>query len=144
MAEKDEIFRISSLVESLLRRAGEQLVCRGEDLVLALIERSGGACTPGELSKLACVSTARIAAVLNSLSRKGLVTRCAEHGSGRRTIVSLTSYGRQYAEAICRQAEEVLGAFIDYLGDDDTTELVRLLTKAEEFLKKDTGTLSNA
>lgn len=54
MAEKDEIFRISSLVESLLRRAGEQLVCRGEDLVLALIERSGGACTPGELSKLAC------------------------------------------------------------------------------------------
>ena len=66
----------------------------GEQFVLSFVSHRGGSVTPSEISNAMGISTARIAAALNNLESKGLVTRSIDLRDRRRILVELTEEGK--------------------------------------------------
>ncbi|MDP3448338.1 MAG: helix-turn-helix domain-containing protein, partial [Eubacteriales bacterium] len=66
----------------------------GEQFVLTYVSKHGGSVIPSEISNEMGISTARIAAALNNLENKGLVTRRIDERDRRRILVELTAAGR--------------------------------------------------
>ena len=101
----------------------------GEMFVLHLIDIHNGDITPSEIGKIANTSNARITAELNSLEKKGLVTREIDTNNRRRVIVHLTTEGekvaREHHAHIMQETEELLFK----LGERDAKAYIRIIGK---------------
>ena len=71
---------------------------RGEMAVMRLLHNSRQKMTAGELSSRLDMATSRIAAVLGSLQKKGLLERESDEEDRRRVMVSLTEAGDRLCE----------------------------------------------
>ncbi|HOO28515.1 MAG TPA: MarR family transcriptional regulator [Lachnospiraceae bacterium] len=101
----------------------------GERFILFYIYKKGGSVIPSDISKEMGITSARVAAALNSLEGKGLISRRIDGEDRRRILVDLTEDGKR---KICRQHRKVMGAIINmlqYLGEDDAKELIRIMKK---------------
>ena len=109
---------------------------RGETFVLQYIIHSGGPVLPSEISHFMNISTARTAAALNSLERKGLVTRRIDPADRRRILVELTGQGKAFASE--KQAHMLLHAtkMLEQLGETDSVELLRILGRVTDIMAK--------
>ena len=67
-----------------------QIFSQGEMRLLGCLNAGADGRTAGELSTLLDLSTARIAAMLNNLERKGAITRARDTADRRRVVVRLT------------------------------------------------------
>ena len=76
-----------------------QVFSQGEMRLLGCLHAGADGRTAGELSMLLELSTARIAAMLNNLERKGAITRARDEADRRRVVVRLTAQGRE--EVLC-------------------------------------------
>ena len=99
---------------------------RGETFVLQYIFMHEGPVLPGEISSEMGISSARIAATLNSLERKGLVTRRIDSSDRRRILVELTELGVESARAHGRELLENTTQLLSALSEEDAKELVRI------------------
>jgi DNA-binding MarR family transcriptional regulator len=85
-----------------LRRASPQKQIdepmQGEHFVLQFIPSHNGYVLPSEISYEMGISSARIAAILNGLERKGLITRQIDISDRRRILVDLTPKGKTLVE----------------------------------------------
>ena len=101
----------------------------GEMFALHLIDIHNGDITPGEISKVANTSKARITAELNSLEKKGLITREIDTNNRRRVLVRLTREGKKVAKehhnCIMQKTEELLSR----LGEKDAEAYIRIVGK---------------
>jgi DNA-binding MarR family transcriptional regulator len=108
----------------------------GEIFVLQYLAHKGGDVIPSEISDVMQVSTARVAATLNSLEDKGFITRQIDMSDRRRILVRLTSAGdRQAAE----HREVALGNITDMLrglGEHDAQEYVRITGRLVELISQ--------
>ncbi len=108
----------------------------GEISVLQYLAHKGDDVIPSEISDVMQVSTARVAAALNSLEDKGLITRQIDLDDRRRILVRLTSAGeRQAAE----HREMVFGNITDMLqslGEHDAQEFVRITDRLAELISQ--------
>ena len=68
-----------------------QVFSQGEMRLLGCLHAGADGRTAGELSMLLELSTARIAAMLNNLERKGAITRARDEADRRRVVVRLTA-----------------------------------------------------
>jgi len=109
---------------------------RGEAFVLYCIENKGGRTVPSELSDMICVSSARVAAVLNSLEDKEFITRRIDTDDRRKIIVELTPKGAHYVEEFRKKQTEQMKDILMSLGEEDAEELVRLVGRLVEVLSK--------
>ena len=108
----------------------------GETFVLYFILKNHGDIVPGDISDAMGISSARIAAALNSLDGKGYITREIDKTDRRRIIVKLTETGRAYAE---EQEVFYLGIITEMLaalGERDATEYVRIMGKLAGIMTK--------
>lgn len=134
------------LVNSFLRRMGHlhYLVTKsplaeflqGELRLLSyLVAHSGEGeeVLPGELSTAFSLSTARITAMLNSMEKKGLVSREISQKDRRKINVSLTQEGRQLFEERHRCGIALITSFLDELGERDVREINRILDRILEL-----------
>ena len=107
---------------------------RGEGFVLQYIIHRGGSVIPGEISTFMNISSARMAVALNSLERKGFVTRRIDPSDRRRILVDLTEKGQQIArekkEHMLRHATQMM----ERLGEHDAVELVRIMDRVAEIM----------
>lgn len=105
---------------------------RGEMAVLRLLDQKKRRITAGEISRLLNMTTPRIAAVLNSLERKGMIERGGDANDRRRVLVTLTEQGN----ACCRAKREAvigrLAEIFEAIGPEDTETFVRLMQKVME------------
>ena len=69
---------------------------RGEMAVLRLLARENRQLLAGEISRGLGMTTSRIAAVLNSLEKKDMITRCVDPADRRRVVVALTARGEDF------------------------------------------------
>lgn len=109
---------------------------RGEAFVLRYVIFHEGRVLPSEISQFMHISTARVAAALNNLERKGLITRSIDPSDRRRILVALTGEGQAFAN---RQREEMLRhteQMIRRLGEPDARELVRLVGRVAEIMQE--------
>ena len=94
-----------------------QVFSQGEMRLLGCLHAGADGRTAGELSMLLELSTARIAAMLNNLERKGAITRARDEADRRRVVVCLAEVYRR-------------------MGEDDTRELLRLSDRAGEIAQQ--------
>ena len=89
--------------------------------------------TPTMLLEL---STARIAAMLNNLERKGAITRARDKADRRRVVVRLTAQGREEVQTSYDAAVVCLAEVYRRMGEEDTRELLRLSDRAGEIAQQ--------
>ena len=107
-----------------------QVFSQGEMRLLGCLNAGADGRTAGELSTLLDLSTARIAAMLNNLERKGAITRARDTADRRRVVVRLTDQGRHEVQTSLDEAVARLSEVYRRMGEADTRELLRLSDRA--------------
>ncbi len=105
----------------------------GECFVLQYIADQHGSVVPGEIREIMGISSARIAATLNSLERKGLITRDIDPIDRRRVLVNLTSKGEETAKIHHRKLYEKTVEMLRLLGEEDAGAYVRITGRLVEL-----------
>jgi len=128
-----ELAREFILISHQMRRFGPQKMIeeamRGESFVIMLLSKKEARALPSEISGIMGISSARVAAVLNGLEHKGLITREIDRDDRRRILVELTPAGKEQAEQYDRMALEGATHMLEILGEEDAKELLRILKK---------------
>ena len=101
----------------------------GENFMLSYISKRQGGIIPSEISNEMGITSARIAAALNSLEAKGLITRRIDTEDRRRILVDLTETGKEQAKKHYEMIMNITINMLQYLGDEDATELIRIMKK---------------
>ena len=109
---------------------------RGEMAVMRLLHNSRQKMTAGELSSRLGMTTSRVAAVLGSLEKKGLLERENDEVDRRRVLVSLTQAGAALCEKRRQHFMKKISMLLSMLGDD-APEFVRLLGRVFEITSTD-------
>ncbi len=107
---------------------------RGEGVMLHYIIQRGGGVQPSEISGFLGISTARMAAALNNLERKGLVTRRIDPGDRRRILVEPTEAGKDMSRHKHAHMLKHATMIMERLGEHDATELVRLVGRVTQIM----------
>lgn len=113
-----------------------QIFSQGEMRLLGCLNAGADGRTAGELSTLLDLSTARIAAMLNNLERKGAITRARDTADRRRVVVRLTEQGRHEVQTSLDEAVACLSEVYRRMGEADTRELLRLSDRAGEIAQQ--------
>jgi len=110
---------------------------QGEALILFYIgEHYQHAVIPKEISDAIGVSPARVAAVLNDLEAKGLLTRAIDRNDRRKVIVELTAKGQSVVEENKREFLQKTATLLNLLGECDAKEYVRIMGRITEEISK--------
>ena len=112
---------------------------RGEMAVLRLLAEENRQLLAGEISRGLGMTTSRIAAVLNSLEKKDMITRCVDPADRRRVVVALTERGEDFHLARRREAERDFTHLLERLGEDDARQFVHLLGRVFAILAEERG-----
>lgn len=106
---------------------------RGELFALQSIARRGGDVLPGEICEEMDVSSARVAATLNSLENKGLITREIDKSDRRQILVRLTKKGQEMADTHMQDMLEDTAMLLKQLGEHDAKEFIRIIGRLAEI-----------
>lgn len=107
---------------------------RGEAAVLRLLGTSGEAMSAGSISQRLGMRTSRIAAVLNSLEKKGLIARRSDAQDKRRVMVHLTDDGMAQHMKHHQGARAHTIALLTALGEEDAEAFVRVISRMLDIL----------
>jgi len=108
---------------------------QGEKFALKYLLHRHHHALPNEISREMGISTARTAATLNSLERKGYIEREIDKNDRRRILVSLTNRGREHA---CQYHDAHMAALTEILrelGEDDAREFVRIIGRLGDIFE---------
>lgn len=105
---------------------------RGEMAVLRLLDHQKRRLTAGEISKLLNMTTPRIAAVLNSLEKKGMIERGGDESDRRRVLVTLTEKGDAFCQAKKDAVLTRLAMVFEAIGSQDAEAFIRIMQKVGE------------
>ena len=100
-------------------------MARGEAIMLECLAHSDNGLMPNEIAKSAHVSTARVAAFLKAVEKKGYIQRISLEGDRRKVNIVLTNIGW---DAVKGRRER--------LGEEDTENLLRILEKTRTIIKE--------
>ncbi len=89
-----------------------------------------------EISRILRLPPSAITPVINDLERKGLVQRQDSSEDRRIVLVSLTKKGHEFFEKKRKFFLEKSLLLVDYLGEEDSMEFIRLLKKTFDFMDK--------
>ena len=108
-------------------------IIHGEMFALQMIAAHNNDITPGDISKAAGTSPARIAAELKSLENKGLIIREIDPNNSRRILIHLTPEGEKTANTYHCEGIDVARELISQLGESDAIEYIRIIGKLGEI-----------
>ena len=126
----EEFYRLGRLTQS--RTISHSM--KGEAFMLLYLLQKGEGATPGELGRALKSSTARVAAALNSLERKGQVTRTTDAKDRRKVLVELTEEGKRKAEECKRVPEHMVTRLMEQLGEEDAKNMLHILKRINEIM----------
>lgn len=101
----------------------------GENFVLFFIYKHEGNVIPSDLSNEMGITSARIAATLNSLEGKGYITRRIDVEDRRRILVDLTEAGTQQVQKQQQMIMKAITNMLQYIGEDDAKDFIRIMKK---------------
>ncbi len=116
------------------RKAQKQLSdsMQGESFVLFYISHHEGYVIPSDISNEMGISSARIAATLNSLEKKGLIVRRIDGKDRRRILIDLTDAGREQVQEHYQMIMGITTNMLRYLGEQDAKEFIRIMQKLSD------------
>ena len=106
---------------------------RGEHFVLNYISEHEGNVIPGDISHEMGITSARIAAALNSLEKKGLILRRIDAEDRRRILIDMTEAGREQVKKHYQMLLDRTIEMLRYLGEEDAKTYIRIMKKMAEF-----------
>jgi DNA-binding MarR family transcriptional regulator len=84
-----------------------------------------------DISRALATDKAWVGQTVQKLERRGFVRRASDRQDGRRTLVSLTSQGKQVHDAIMANAQRRQERLLGRLGDDDARRLIASLDQLQ-------------
>ena len=112
---------------------------QGEAFVLHYLDNHSGEAMPSEIGSDMNVSSARIAQTLNSIEKKGWITRQIDTDDRRRILVRLTPEGKNETEKLRQTAIGLATKILRLLDEEDAMEYVRLTGKLSERILANNG-----
>ncbi len=109
---------------------------QGEAFAILYILRQGDIVLPSDISNEMNISSARVAAMLNSLENKGLITRQIDKSDRRKILVELTQEGKELAEKHDQMVVNNTARMLELLGEHDAKEMVRIMGKLAKLAPK--------
>jgi DNA-binding MarR family transcriptional regulator len=88
-----------------------------------------------ELSNRLQVTPAAVTHLINDLEKAGHVERVSDPTDRRIVLIRPTAAGLQLTEAANAQFLEILRGLIEFLGEDDSREFIRLMSLAMTYFK---------
>lgn len=136
----EEFYRLGRQTQS--KAIGHSM--KGEAFLLLYLLQKGSGASPGELGKAIQTSTARVAAILNSLERKNQIIRKSDEQDKRKILVELTPDGKKKAEQ-CRQVPlHMVCQMMEQLGEEDAVQMLHILKRINEIMPQmDCGCMEN-
>lgn len=133
-ATADEILQVMESLSrnSPLKQIGE--LPKGEIFLLGHLHTYNGSARSNELSEALGTSTARIAAAVKSMERKGWVYRKVDDQDHRKTIVHLTPEGEAHILEYRKHVRNALKDLLEELGEQDTREYLRISSRMNEIV----------
>ena len=101
----------------------------GELCVLNYLFTHDGTAYPKELSNDMHVSSARIAALLNQMAKKGWLIRAADTADNRKVLITLTESGQAEILQKRRKVLEITTDMLKSLGPEDAKACLRIQRK---------------
>ena len=127
-----QIFQDLREIYQTARQHNAESVNQGEKQVLHYLCQTGGQAQPGEISRAIHISTARVAAIVGSLARKGQIEPL---GNDRRCVqIRLTEAGRERLAATYAHMGEQMTYILQALGPEDTAAFCRILHRLPGIL----------
>ena len=106
----------------------------GEAFALYYISSHTGSAVPGDIREAMGLSSARIAAALNSLEHKELITRRIDPQDRRRILIDITEKGRGEVDRRKKELLRVTTGMLSALGEHDAPELVRIMKRVAQLM----------
>ena len=97
------------------------------------------ALTVTEISSLLLITPAGVTHLINPLEEAGYIGRLQDPNDRRVVRIGLTDKGTQAAEALILDIQEQLIGLVNYLGEEDSKTLVRLMSQAIEYFTAQFG-----
>lgn len=132
-AKAKEFIHLIPKMRAAPRHSMVDKLSQGEGHMLIHLYMNGGAMMAGELAKCACVSTARVTAMLRGSEEKGYIERLPVEGDRRKIKVALTEEGEKLVLACYEEAVQNTASFFEALGEEDTEHLLRILKRTQEI-----------
>lgn len=108
-------------------------IAKGELAVLIyLLDENDGA-SAIEISQRFQVNSSRVAATLNSLSKKGYIERKNNPYDKRKIQVFITEKGKEFSESRKNDVLIHIERILKELGDEDTKEYLRIMRRVSEI-----------
>ncbi|MFA6661716.1 MAG: transcriptional regulator, partial [Bacilli bacterium] len=108
-------------------------ISKGEMGILVYLSFYKKEAFSGEIADKTNLSTGRVAIALNSLEKKGFVIRNKNTEDARQVIVSATSKGKAFAVKNKDDFIKHMTKLLEYIGETDATEYVRIRKKINSF-----------
>jgi DNA-binding MarR family transcriptional regulator len=89
--------------------------------------------TVTEISNLLQITPAGVTHLINPLEGAGYIERLQDPNDRRIVRIALTDKGTQVAAALISEVQENLMSLVNYLGEEDSKTLIRLMSKAIEY-----------
>lgn len=102
---------------------------KGAFVLLKAIDDSKDVVYSGDLAKTLGISTARMSAILNSLSKSDLIIREDDLKDKRKTIVKLTNKGKKELEERKQSINAQLNRFVSRLSEDEIETFFAIIQK---------------
>lgn len=100
---------------------------RGELFVLNYLREQQRTVHPKELSDRLCVSSARIARLLNALEKDDMIDRHTDPADSRSVVVALTPKGEAEIDQVRRAVLDHISSMLQALGEEDSKTYIRIL-----------------
>lgn len=99
---------------------------KGEMGTMLYLVKENDHAVAGDISKRVQLTSGRMASVLKSLEKKGLITKRQCEKDKRQTIVSATDKGRDIVEEHSKHVFEHVKNMLKFLGDEDAETYVKI------------------
>lgn len=109
---------------------------KGASIVIKFLDALGKPTSPKHLAEALQLSSARIAVVLGSLEKKGLIVRNMDPNDRRRINVTLTKCGKKIANAEKKEMRDRIVRVFELMGEEDTKKFLELTAKFVGYSQK--------
>ncbi len=128
-----ELYRVFAYLARQQVQKRTAASARGEEGLLQYLAYQKDGVSSGFLKEQLCVSSGRMADILKSLEEKQMIYRTLDPEDSRRVLVHITAVGRGQAARTSERIRAWYEKLTDYLGEEDSRELIRIIRKLNEF-----------
>jgi len=122
---------VEGVVASIARRYGLSHAALN---ALAVIEANAEPMATGEVGARMHITSGTVTSVLDTLERKGLVTRLDDPEDRRRVLVDVTPEAQAVLDSLIPEIQQVAGHVVEHVGEQRVSELLETLDLVKDAL----------